>query len=167
MNGRAIEASLDPSRPGVSIARFAVATNADVDRAVACARRDPDGWRSPSAQERRHVLYRVAQRVRERRADLMGIALVEAEKLFVESDPEVSEAVDFCEFYARSAEALIGEPFVQASPAGVVVVIPPWNFPIAIPCGGLAAGNTVIVKPAPETVATAWLLCDQWAHRWR
>ena len=81
-----------------------------------------------------------------------------------ESDPEVSEAVDFCEFYARSAESSSRRcPGSTPRGRGVVAVIPPWNFPIAIPCGGvaaaLAAGNTVILKPAPETVATAWRLC--------
>ena len=55
--------------------------------------------------------------------------------------------------------------FNKSSPLGVVVVIPPWNFPYAIPAGGicaaLASGNSVIVKPAPETVATAWYLVQQ------
>ena len=154
----------DPSRPGTVVARFAVGTTADVDEAVECARSDADGWRSLPAGERGDVLRRVAQRIRERRADLMGIALAEAGKVLLESDPEVSEAVDFCEFYARSAEAFAQLPGVEVRGRGVVAVIPPWNFPIAIPCGGiaaaLAAGNTVLLKPAPETVATAWILCE-------
>ena len=163
-SGRPIEESSDPSRPEAVVARFRVATAEDVDEAVACARSDPDGWRSLSARERGDVLRRAAQRIRERRADLMGIALAEGGKVLLESDPEVSEAVDFCEFYARSAEAFAELPGVEARAPGIVAVIPPWNFPIAIPCGGLAAalaaGNTVILKPAPETVATAWLLCQ-------
>ncbi|MGI9592891.1 MAG: aldehyde dehydrogenase family protein, partial [Myxococcota bacterium] len=152
------------SRPEAVVARFRVATNADVDEAVACARRDPDGWRALPARERGGVLRRAAQCLRERRADLLGVALAEGGKVLLESDPEVSEAVDFCEFYARSARALTELPGLEARGAGVVAVIPPWNFPLAIPCGGiaagLAAGNTVILKPAPETVATAWLLCE-------
>jgi RHH-type proline utilization regulon transcriptional repressor/proline dehydrogenase/delta 1-pyrroline-5-carboxylate dehydrogenase len=163
-DGRALAESTDPSRPGVVVARHRVATREDVDAAVECARRDPDGWRALPAAARADVLRRVAQRIRERRADLLGIALAEGGKLLTESDPEVSEAVDFCELYARSAEHFAGLPGIDARGAGVVVVIPPWNFPIAIPCGGvasaLAAGNTVILKPAPETVATAWLLCE-------
>ena len=117
-----------------------------------------------TADARGDILRQVAQRLRERRADLMGVALAEGGKVLLESDPEVSEAVDFCEFYARSAEAFAALPAVDACGTGVVAVIPPWNFPIAIPCGGvaaaLAAGNTVILKPAPETVATAWILCE-------
>jgi RHH-type proline utilization regulon transcriptional repressor/proline dehydrogenase/delta 1-pyrroline-5-carboxylate dehydrogenase len=162
--GRATRDSFDPSRPGTVVARIAVATVADVDAAVACARADPDGWRALPAPERGAVLRRVAQRIREARSELMGLALAEGGKVLLESDPEVSEAVDFCEFYARSAEALAALPGVEARGAGVAAVIPPWNFPIAIPCGGvaaaLAAGNTVVLKPAPETVATAWRLAQ-------
>ncbi len=162
--GRQTGESSDPSRPGTVVARYEIATVDDVDEAVKCARNDPDGWRSLTAGERGDVLRRAAQRIRERRADLMGIAMAEGGKVLLESDPEVSEAVDFCEFYARSAEAFAELPGVASRAPGVVAVIPPWNFPIAIPCGGvaaaLAAGNTVILKPAPETVATAWLLCQ-------
>jgi RHH-type proline utilization regulon transcriptional repressor/proline dehydrogenase/delta 1-pyrroline-5-carboxylate dehydrogenase len=160
--GRTLMHSWDPSRPGVAVARVAVGTREDVDEAVACAREDPDGWRARPARERGDVLRAAAQRLRERRAELLGVAMAEGGKIFPESDPEVSEAVDFCELYARSAQALAELPGVVASAPGVVAVIPPWNFPIAIPCGGvaaaLAAGNTVILKPAPETVATAWLV---------
>ncbi len=162
--GRRVEASLDPSRPGVVVARVRVGTREDVDEAVACARSDPDGWRARPARERGEVLRAVAQRLREQRAELIGVALAEAGKIVPESDPEVSEAIDFCELYARSAEAFAELPGLEARGAGVAAVIPPWNFPIAIPCGGvaaaLAAGNTVVLKPAPETVATAWLLCE-------
>lgn len=163
-SGRTEGESTDPSRPGTVVARFVIATEADVDDAVACARRDPDGWRALPPSERTHVLRRAADELRERRAELMGMALVEGGKVLSESDPEVSEAIDFCEFYARSAQEFFELAEVEAEPAGVVVVIPPWNFPIAIPCGGvaaaLAAGNTVILKPAPETVGTARLVCE-------
>ena len=97
-------------------------------------------------------------------ATLMGMALAEGGRVLRESDPEVSEAVDFCELYSRAAEELAGIETIEAAGIGVVVVVPPWNFPIAIPCGGvaaaLAAGNTVILKPAPATVVTAYLLCE-------
>ncbi len=68
------------------------------------------------------------------------------------------------EFYRSSARGFFDLPGVEASGRGVVVVVPPWNFPIAIPCGGiaaaLAAGNTVILKPASDTVLVAWELCQ-------
>ena len=160
---RPVGESTDPSLDRV-VARYRLASESDVDAAVACAASDPDGWRGLGSEERGRVLRGVAQRIRLRRSDLMGVALAEGGKLLGESDSEVSEAVDFCEFYARSVASLDALPGLEASGRGVVAVVTPWNFPIAIPCGGLAAalaaGNTVILKPALETVATAWCLCE-------
>jgi RHH-type proline utilization regulon transcriptional repressor/proline dehydrogenase/delta 1-pyrroline-5-carboxylate dehydrogenase len=94
----------------------------------------------------------------------MWAALANGGKTLPESDPEVSEAVDFVEFYRASAREFFGLSSVETHGLGVVVVVPPWNFPIAIPCGGmaaaLAAGNTVILKPASDTVLVAWELCQ-------
>lgn len=161
--GRRVDSVVDPSRPGVVVSRHAVADSDDVEQAVACSRRDEDGWRTRPPSDRATVLRKVAEVLRNRRAALMGVALAEAGKVLTESDPEVSEAIDFCEWYAQLAEEGSALASVEAKGAGVVAVIPPWNFPIAIPCGGiaaaLAAGNTVIVKPAPATVLTAFHLC--------
>jgi RHH-type proline utilization regulon transcriptional repressor/proline dehydrogenase/delta 1-pyrroline-5-carboxylate dehydrogenase len=89
--------------------------------------------------------------------------MVNGGKLLTEGDPEVSEAIDFAEFYRAAARSFFALKTVEARGSGVVVVVPPWNFPIAIPCGGicaaLAAGNTVILKPASDTVLVAWELC--------
>jgi RHH-type proline utilization regulon transcriptional repressor/proline dehydrogenase/delta 1-pyrroline-5-carboxylate dehydrogenase len=105
----------------------------------------------------------VAREIRRARADLIGAAMAQGGKTILESDPEVSEAVDFVEFYRDTARWWRELPALRARPKGVVVVVPPWNFPIAIPCGGvaaaLAAGNTVILKPASDAVLVAWELC--------
>ena len=91
-------------------------------------------------------------------------AMANGGKILTEGDPEVSEAVDFVEFYRATARRFYEMSSVQTAPCGVVVVVPPWNFPIAIPCGGiaaaLAAGDTVILKPASDTVLVAWELCQ-------
>lgn len=156
--------SLDPSRPGVVVANFNMASADQLQRAVQCAANDPAGWRNTSPSERYELLRRVAQKLRERRADLMGAALADAGKTLLESDPEVSEAVDFAEFYAMTALEIQQQASFGSKPRGVVVVISPWNFPIAIPFGGvaaaLAAGNTVILKPATETALVARVLCE-------
>ena len=162
--GRRVIRSTDPSHPDHIVSRSAVATCDDVDQAVACAQADADGWRDLAVDERAVILEGVADRICGERANLMGLALAEAGKVLLEADPEVSEAVDFCRYYARSARDLVNLPGLSVTGRGVIVVIPPWNFPLAIPCGGiaaaLAAGNTVILKPAPETIATAWHLCQ-------
>ena len=161
---RSIRPCLDPSRPQVVCGRYRQATASDIDRAITCARADPSGWRDRAAQDRADVLTRVAHELRTSRADLMGAALADGGKLLQESDPEVSEAIDFVEYYAATARALCDLKQATARPKGVIVVVPPWNFPIAIPCGGiaagLAAGNTVILKPASNTVLVAYQLCQ-------
>ncbi len=155
---------LDPSRPGVEVARYAVATEADVDLAVAVAGDHPSAWQEWRFELRSIVLGGIAEELRRRRGDLLWAALANGGKSFAESDPEVSEAIDFVEFYRASVRSYFELPSVQTHPLGVVVVVPPWNFPIAIPCGGiaaaLAAGNHVILKPASDTVLVAWELCQ-------
>ncbi len=161
---REVRDSLDPSRPGTVVARYRVAGEADVMRAVDIAREEMDGWGARSASERSSILGAVARELRAARGDLMGAAMAEGGKTFLQSDPEVSEAIDFCEYYRRSAVELSNIDGLDARGRGVVAVIPPWNFPIAIPCGGVAAalagGNTVVLKPASATVMTAYLMCQ-------
>ncbi len=165
----------DPSQPEPSqagegkaaapgpFARFALATEADAARAALTAADDSDGWRKKSGEERRRIFAEVARQLRIHRGDLMGAAAAETGKLFPESDPEVSEAIDFVEYYPRSADAFVRLPTISAQPKGVGLVIAPWNFPIAIPCGGitaaLSAGNTVIFKPSSQAVLTGRELC--------
>ncbi|MDP6444740.1 MAG: proline dehydrogenase family protein [Pirellulaceae bacterium] len=161
---RPVRGSIDPSRPGVVVGKFRLANRQDIDGAVATAQADPSGWRTLDVAERSRTLAAAAQTMRETRGELIGAALAEAGKTVLESDPEISEAIDFLEFYHRTAEDWFTRSSLRARPAGVVAVVSPWNFPIAIPCGGvaaaLAAGNTVILKPASDTVLTAYLMCE-------
>ncbi len=156
----------DPSRPGVIVGRYPQAKREDIERALDCAVQDPDGWRHQSPAERQEILGRVATEIRTARSELIGSAIADGGKTVSESDPEVSEAIDFVEFYAATARwfAELAPGTIRSKGKGVVVVASPWNFPIAIPCGGiaagLAAGNTVILKPASDTVLPAFLLCQ-------
>ena len=154
----------DPSRPNVVVGHYKQANAADIENAVQCAKEDPDGWRSKSAGERREILADVAHELRKARANLIGAAIADGGKTIVQADPEVSEAVDFAEFYSLTASYYDSLPGIKAEGRGVVVVVSPWNFPIAIPCGGvaaaLAAGNTVLLKPASDTVLVAHELCQ-------
>ncbi len=143
----------------------AVCTMADrstLEKAIEVAKTDPDGWRQKSLAERHEILDRACHELRSARGKLIGAAAANWGKLFTESDPEVSEAIDFTEFYPFTAKIYENLPNVTCSPKGVGLVITPWNFPIAIPCGGiaasLAAGNTVLFKPASAAALTAWEL---------
>jgi RHH-type proline utilization regulon transcriptional repressor/proline dehydrogenase/delta 1-pyrroline-5-carboxylate dehydrogenase len=161
---RQLRDSIDPSRPTNIVARYRQATEAEINLAVETARKDADGWRSRSQHERVEALCRAANELASARGDLMGAMLAEGGKTLAESDPEVSEAIDFCRFYADSASFFHSLPGIHVAGRGVVVVVSPWNFPLAIPCGGvaaaLAAGNCLILKPASDTVLIAYELCQ-------
>ncbi len=156
----------DPSQidPAVLLARTALANGKDIDRAVAASRKDPDRWRKKNHRQRHRILSRVAMELRRARADLIGAAAADTGKTFTEADVEVSEAIDFAEYYPHSAGTYFSVDHIRSRGKGVGVVISPWNFPIAIPCGGitasLAAGNTVIFKPSSDALLVAWRLCQ-------
>ena len=164
--GRNIRETNDPSRfhEEVCVVRYAMAGEMDISHAVSAARDDSDGWRELDLPDRHAVLSKVAAELRRSRGDLIGAAAAETGKVFTEADPEVSEAVDFAEFYPWSAIAFNELGSISCKGKGVGVVISPWNFPIAIPAGGilasLAAGNTVIFKPASTAVLVGWQVCQ-------
>lgn len=163
---RSVSVRMDPGQypEKVPVVRFAMATAEDLDHAVTVARDDPDRWRAKSLDERHAVLSRVAMELRKARGDLIGAAAANTGKVFSETDVEVSEAIDFAEFYPFSVRIFDRIETIKATGKGVGLVISPWNFPVAIPCGGLltmlAAGNTVIFKPASDAVLVAWVLCQ-------
>jgi RHH-type proline utilization regulon transcriptional repressor/proline dehydrogenase/delta 1-pyrroline-5-carboxylate dehydrogenase len=137
---------------------------ADVPVVIARARADQAKWRASSLETRDKILRRVAMELRAARAELIQAAMIDSAKTVLEADPEVSEAVDFVEFYRRSAREWMGSLAPGSGGKGIVVVVSPWNFPIAIPCGGvaaaLAAGNNVILKPSSDAAYVARKLCE-------
>ena len=143
--------------------KYSVAKLSDIDTVVKVAKKSVVGWNEIGANDRAEILKKFGQIAHDEQEESIAIMARDAGKTVSEADPEVSEAIDFANYYALSAISLDLER--QSSPVGVVVVVPPWNFPYAIPTGGicaaLAAGNTVIFKSAPETVATSWHLVNQ------
>ena len=119
--------------------------------------------------DRRALLRAVADELSERRAELIAVMAHEACKVAGEGDSEVCEAVDMAAYYAEhipgSAAITSRKPFEAR---GVVLVTPPWNFPLAIPAGGvlaaLAAGNAVVLKAPPQTPQCAYAIAEAvWA----
>lgn len=118
-----------------------------------------------SSDEIYGILAKVAKLMRERRGDLIGLAALETGKTFLEIDPEVSEAIDFVEFYPHSLETLQSQnPNTTFKPKGIGVTIAPWNFPVGISVGTiaapLAAGNVVLYKPSSLSMLTGYKLCE-------
>jgi RHH-type proline utilization regulon transcriptional repressor/proline dehydrogenase/delta 1-pyrroline-5-carboxylate dehydrogenase len=153
----------DPSRPGRVPYRYALGGAADVDRALTVGRAAQPGWAALSIDERGARLEACAAELGRRRGDLIGTMIVDGAKTVTEADAEVCEAIDFARYYARALRETAGElSDCRMEPLGVVVVTPPWNFPLSIPAGGvlaaLAAGNAVVLKSAPEAVLVGWWL---------
>ncbi|HVU15663.1 MAG TPA: L-glutamate gamma-semialdehyde dehydrogenase [Candidatus Didemnitutus sp.] len=166
--------SVNPARPTQVVGSWARATVADADAAVAAALAAFPKWRATAVEERAAILERVADLMEKRRFELNALEILEAGKPWMEADGDISEAVDFCRFYAVEMRKLDratvtqpvpGERCVQLwTPRGVGVVIAPWNFPLAILAGlvvaPLVAGNTVIMKPAEQTSLIGAALMD-------
>jgi RHH-type transcriptional regulator, proline utilization regulon repressor / proline dehydrogenase / delta 1-pyrroline-5-carboxylate dehydrogenase len=156
--------STDPGDPQRVVAVAASATRGEVAAAVGATADAFERWAQTPAARRADMLAGAASWMRERRAELAALEVRECAKPWPEADADVCEAIDFLEFYARGAVALErGKPLFQVPgernelryhPRGVCAVIAPWNFPIAIPCGmvaaALATGNTVVLKPAEQ-----------------
>ncbi|GAA1859162.1 proline dehydrogenase family protein [Microbacterium koreense] len=125
-----------------------------IDETVSRVRDAAQAWGGRPAAERAAVLVAAGRVLEARRADLIEVAASETGKVFAEADVEVSEAVDFANYYAANARELDRVSGAVFEPARVTVVTPPWNFPLAIPAGGvlaaLAAGSGVVFKPAPQ-----------------
>ncbi|MHC4179056.1 MAG: aldehyde dehydrogenase family protein, partial [Planctomycetota bacterium] len=150
------------------------ATAEEARQAVARAVAAFPQWRDAEPLERSAIVVKAAALLRARRDELSGVIIREAGKTWREADADVCEAIDFCEYYARSAVGLfeprrlgrfVGElNLCWHQPRGVAAVISPWNFPLAICTGmttaALVTGNTAIVKPSTQTRGIARLMCE-------
>ncbi|WP_080796094.1 bifunctional proline dehydrogenase/L-glutamate gamma-semialdehyde dehydrogenase [Corynebacterium pacaense] len=126
--------------------------NSQVDELVSTAHSAAATWAASPAEDRARILFRAADILVSRRGHLASIAAAEVGKSIAQSDPEISEAIDFARYYGRQAIELENVDNAVFTPDRVVLVTPPWNFPIAIPAGStfaaLAAGAAVIHKPS-------------------
>ncbi|HJT30750.1 MAG TPA: L-glutamate gamma-semialdehyde dehydrogenase [Pirellulales bacterium] len=178
IDGQAIESnerieSRDPSRRDRLVGMAASASGEHVERAVAAARRALPAWNALGVEARADFLIRAAAELRRRRFELAAWEIFECGKGWREADADICEAIDFCEFYAREAVALLSPQGVDVPgeenrfvylPRGVTAVIAPWNFPLAILTGmttaALVAGNTVVMKPAEQSPIIAARLME-------
>ncbi|WP_136035158.1 proline dehydrogenase family protein, partial [Microbacterium sp. PF5] len=138
-----------------AIAAARIETEAELDAVFTAATAAAERWAALPAAERAAVLHRAGDELAARRGQLIEIMANEAGKTIAEADPEVSEAIDFAHYYAERAKDLDAVTGAEFVPSKVTVVTPPWNFPVAIPAGGvlagLASGSGVIIKPAKLT----------------
>jgi RHH-type proline utilization regulon transcriptional repressor/proline dehydrogenase/delta 1-pyrroline-5-carboxylate dehydrogenase len=159
----------DPSMHSVPVSEVHFAGADLALEAVEVSRKALPAWRNTPALERSAIMRRAAELMVTRKAELTAVIIRESGKPWREADADVAEAIDFCVYYAllneqmatpRLTENVLGESnYYFYQPRGVVAVIAPWNFPLAIACGMAAAalvtGNTVLLKPAEQTSAVA------------
>ncbi|MBT8037913.1 MAG: bifunctional proline dehydrogenase/L-glutamate gamma-semialdehyde dehydrogenase [Verrucomicrobiae bacterium] len=154
----------DPSCPEKEAYRFSGTDTHGVDRALQCATDAQPAWEARSIDERAKLLKQAAVELANARGACIAATMLDGGKAAPEADGEVSEAIDFANYYADSMSDPAFFDGTESKALGVVVITPPWNFPFAIPCGGvlaaLMAGNTVILKPASEAVLCSWVMVE-------
>ena len=166
--------SFNPSRPAEVVGVFqkgnATLANKAMDVALAAFER----WKTVAPAKRAAVLFKAAAIMKKKRFDLNAIMILEVGKTWPEADADTAEAIDFLEYYGREMlrygeeHPVVKNPGEKGKlvyvPLGVGVVIPPWNFPLAILAGmssaAIVAGNTVVLKPATDTPWSVRLLID-------
>ena len=152
----------DHNAEGKVVGFYHGATVEEAREALTCASENTF-WRNLSVENRLEIITKVVDNFKNRRGDLMGALALETGKPFVESDPEITEAIDFGNFYSYSLLKMISEnPDVNYTAKKTVLVLSPWNFPLAIPAGGifagLIAGSNVIFKPSNFATFTGYEL---------
>ena len=157
--------SINPSSPQQIVGVFQQGTSTDALRALDVAWKTFSSWSKVPVEQRAKVLFKAAAIMRRRRFHLNAVQMFEVGKTWPEADADVAEAIDFCEFYGRemlryaNAKLPVQMPGEKDElmyiPLGAGVVIPPWNFPLAIMTGmtvaAVVAGNTVVLKPSSDS----------------
>ncbi|WP_262107742.1 bifunctional proline dehydrogenase/L-glutamate gamma-semialdehyde dehydrogenase [Arthrobacter sp. Marseille-P9274] len=163
--GRGILERVPDSTLGVeAIEAAAIRDETGLERVLATAVEHGKAWGALSGAERAEILHRAGDALAANRARLMEVSAAEAGKTLDQSDPEVSEAIDFAHYYAELARRLDTVDGAIYVPSRLTVVTPPWNFPIAIPAGStlaaLAAGSAVVIKPAKPAQRTGAVMVE-------
>lgn len=166
--------SINPSKPSQVVGIFQKADAVLADKAILAAEKAFAAWQFVDAKKRADYLFKAAAIMRKRKHEFSACMVYEVGKTWPEADADTAEAIDFLEFYAREMLRLAGpQPVVKIPteknelryiPLGVGVVIPPWNFALAILAGmcsaAIVAGNTVVLKPSSDSPLTGWMFFD-------
>ncbi len=188
--------NMNPARFEEVLGLYPRGTAADVDRAVAAARRAFPAWRRTSRIKRGELFFRLAELVRRDTDALAAVLARESGKVLNEARAEVVEGLHMIQYVFGTARQPIGDVlaseieakdvYVRRKPRGVVAVITPWNFPFAVPLWmlgpSLLEGNTTVFKPSEETPEIGQRLvgcsrrrafpparstwCTGWARKW-
>lgn len=162
--------SINPSKPSEVVGVFQKGTAEHANKAMEIALATFEEWKNVPYRKRAEYLFKAAKLMRKRRFELNATEILEVGKTWPEADADVAEAIDFLEFYAREMlrygpdQPVVKIPGEKGKlvylPLGVGVIIPPWNFPLAILTGmtsaAIVTGNTVVLKPSSDSPLTGW-----------
>ena len=165
--------SFNPAKPDEVVGRVSSASAREIEMAISEARKAWETWKGVRISERAAYLFRVAEMMRAKRFELAALQIYEVGKSWKEADSDVSEAIDYLEYYGSEMQRL-GSRRLGSYPGevneynyvsrGIGVIISPWNFPLAIPTGMVAAsivtGNCAIFKPSGLSPVIAWKLVE-------
>ena len=163
--------SYNPSRPREVVGVFQKADAALADKAIEAASAAFEQWKFVDAKKRADCLFKAAKIMRKRKHEFSAVMVYEVGKTWPEADADTAEAIDFMEFYAREILRYSAKQPVTKIPAeknelvylplGVGVIVPPWNFALAILTGmssaAIVAGNTIVLKPSSDSPLTGWM----------
>ena len=163
--GRAIAGRMVGSQLGRQTVADALVTSQEaLDEIMTTAVGAAEGWRALGAKRRAEILHLAGQKMEERRAELLEVAGAECGKTIDQGDVEVTEAIDFANYYAMLGQRLDDVDGATQEPVHLTAIVPPWNFPIAIPAGGtlsaLASGSSVIIKPATQAARSGAVMVE-------
>jgi len=163
--GRSIINRMADSQLGDTVvAKHLIETQDQLETVITSAQEAGKIWQGLPLQTRSKVLIRIGDHLATVRGELLEVMGSETGKTIEQSDPEISEGIDFARYYAERCLELSNVPGAIAHPVGLTVVTPPWNFPMAIPTGSvtssLAAGSSVIFKPAPQAQRTSAVIAE-------
>ncbi len=163
--GEKVLAAVENSTMGNDIVKAAAIKNEkQLDAVFATVLPAAKGWAALGGAGRAKILRKAADVLEETRGNLIEVMASETGKTIAEGDVEISEAIDFARYYAQLAEELDSVDGAKYTPSKLIVVTPPWNFPVAIPAGStlaaLASGASVIIKPAKAAQRSGAVMVD-------
>lgn len=164
--------SLNPANVDEKVGIFQKGGREDAENAMQSALKAFETWKNVPAKERASYLFKAAKIMKKRRLEINAWMISEVGKNYLEADADTCEAIDFLEFYGREAIRYSKDQGLTKNkgeknryfyiPLGVGLVVPPWNFPLAILVGmstaAIVAGNTIVLKPSSESPMMGWIL---------
>ena len=156
----AVGIGYDPSHPHMPLYRFAIAGKESLLKAISIAKETENSWAETPLEKRNSLMTELVKKLKEKRKDLIGSLMLSSGKTIREADREICNAIDTVEYYKKRMGRLLRMKDLSWQPKGTMLIMTSWRDPYSLAIGHIAAalltGNTVLFKPAFDTVLTGW-----------